>query len=203
MPQALPDSLARLRSFARQPRAAQRQCELCTAPLDLEHEHVVECGTGRLSCCCAACAVLFRNPAATHYRTVPRDIALLADFRMSDAQWESLSIPINLAFLFDSTRAGGVVAVYPSPAGGTESLPMRDAWSDLVDENPVLRTFAPDVEALLVHRLDGAREHFRVPIDQCYKLVGLVRSKWRGFTGGLALWSELAQFFDSLRKRAQ
>jgi hypothetical protein len=126
----------------------------------------------------------------------------LEDFRLSDGQWENLSIPIGLAFLFESTRVGAVVAVYPSPAGGTESLPMRDAWTALVEHNPVLGTFAPDVEALLVNRMEGAREHFRVPIDECYKLVGLVRSKWRGFTGGLALWGEMGRFFETLRRRS-
>ena len=118
------------------------------------------------------------------------------DFRMTDAQWENLSIPIGLAFLFHSTRAGGVVAVYPSPAGGTESTPMSDAWEDLVRQNPVLRRIPARRRgaAGLPHRR-GART-FRVPIDECYKLVGVVRSKWRGFTGGVELWDEMSRFFD-------
>jgi hypothetical protein len=203
MPQALADSLVRLRTFAEQPRSAQLQCELCAQQLAAEHEHVVEIATGRLSCCCSACALLFRNQSTGRYRAVPRDASLLADFRMADAQWENLSIPIGLAFLFQSTRAGGVVAVYPSPAGGTESTPMSDAWDNLVRQNPVLQEFLPDVEALLVYRIEGAREHFRVPIDECYKLVGMVRSKWRGFTGGLELWNEMARFFESLKSRCR
>ena len=202
MPPVIPDSLTRLRTFARQPRTAHLQCELCTARLSAEHEHVVECASGRLSCCCDACALLFRNQSTARFRAVPRDITLLADFRMTDAQWESLAIPINLAFLYGSTRAGRVTAVYPSPAGGTESQPMQDAWDVLVEQNPVLKDFAPDVEALLVHRMEGVREQYRVPIDECYKLVGLVRSKWRGFTGGIALWSDIARFFETLRSRS-
>lgn len=199
MSQTLNPSLARLRSFARAPRAAQAQCELCTARLPGEHDHVVERATGRISCCCEACAILFRNDATARYRTAPRDVALLDRFRLTDAQWESLAIPIGLAFLFESTRAGGVTAIYPSPAGGAEAPPVPRAWSAVVEQNPVLRDFAPDVEALLVNRLDGAREYFRVPIDKCYQLIGIVRSKWRGFTGGIDLWSEASRFFDDLR----
>ncbi len=93
------------------------------------------------------------------------------------------------------------MAVYPSPAGGTESLPMAEAWSELVEANPVLGELAPDVEALLVHRIDVRREYYRVPIDACYKLVGLVRSRWRGFTGGVDLWNEINEFFAELEAR--
>ena len=43
-----------------------------------------------------------------------------------------------------------------------------------------LKNMEPDVEALLVNRIGHARawtsEYFLVPIDQCYKLVGLIRS---------------------------
>ena len=72
---------------------------------------------------------------------------------MTDAQWEALHLPINLAFFFQSTRAGRVVAVYPSPAGGTESLLTLETWNRLEEENPVLRELEPDVEALLVNRV--------------------------------------------------
>ena len=38
-----------------------------------------------------------------------------------------------------------------------------------------------------------------MPIDDCYKLVGLVRSRWRGFTGGVELWDEIKAFFIDLQ----
>jgi hypothetical protein len=126
----------------------------------------------------------------------------LPDFQMSDAQWQNLAIPINLAFLFTSTSADRVMAVYPSPAGGTQSLPSLEAWSELMGFNPVLGELASDVEALLVNRADGAREYYRAPIDECYKLVGLVRSRWRGFTGGVDLWNDIAEYFASLKARS-
>jgi hypothetical protein len=126
----------------------------------------------------------------------------LSDFRLTDPQWEELHLPINLAFFFHSTRAGRVVAVYPSPAGGTESLLTLEAWQQLEEANPVLCELEPDVEALLVNRLGSAREHYRVPIDACYRLVGLIRSGWRGLSGGSEVWEEIGRFFSSLKQNS-
>lgn len=69
--------------------------------------------------------------------------------------------------------------------------------------NPVLGSLAPDVEALLVNRVRGARGHWVVPIDECHALVGLIRMHWRGFTGGREMWEELAGFFGELDRRAR
>ncbi len=61
-----------------------------------EHLHLVDLRTRRLVCCCQACALLFSGGQSTAYRRVPQAIRSLPDFRLSDAQWESLLIPINL-----------------------------------------------------------------------------------------------------------
>ena len=68
-----------------------------------------------------------------------------------------------------------------------------EAWQALVEDNPVLATFEPDVEALLVNRVGAARECYRVGIDECYKLVGLIRTHWRGLSGGTAVWEEIGR----------
>ena len=47
------------------------------------------------------------------------------------------------------------------------------------------------MQALLVNRVRGARRQWIVPIDECYALVGLIRTHWRGFTGGAEVWQEL------------
>ena len=60
----------------------------------------------------------------------------------------------------------------------------------------MLLSMQPDVEALLVNRVGSAREYFLVPIDECYKLVGLIRIHWRGLSGGSLVWGEIAEFFD-------
>jgi len=193
--------LAALRQFAR-PRARQERCEMCGAPLWPRHAHLIELKSRRLVCACDACAMLFVDDRAAAYRRVPRESAPLADFRLSDAQWESLLIPIGLAFFFHSTPAGRVVAVYPSPAGATESLLQLETWQSLVADNPVLGELQPDVEALLVNRLGQSRRYYRVPIDQCYQLVGLIRLHWRGLSGGSDLWKEVDEFFDRLDEKS-
>jgi hypothetical protein len=195
-------SFAALRRFSRKRRSAE-SCELCSAALPPDHEHLIEPAAGKIVCSCTACAILFSGRQNARYRRVPRDVEILDDFRLTDSQWEELHLPINLAFFFRSTRAGRVVAVYPSPAGGTESLLTLEAWQQLEEENPVLRELEPDVEALLVNRLGPAREHYRVPIDACYRLVGLIRASWRGLSGGAEVWQEIGRFFAGLNQSSK
>jgi hypothetical protein len=116
-------------------------------------------------------------------------------------------IPINMAFFFKSELSGKVVALYPSPAGPTESLLALESWDEIVQANPVLKEMGTDVEALLVNRVGRARgfsndEYYIVPIDECYKLVGLIRAHWRGLSGGPEVWEEIAAFFEGLRQRS-
>ena len=46
----------------------------------------------------------------------------------------------------DSTTAGCVVALYPSPGGATESELHFASWNRMVELNPVLADLEPDVE---------------------------------------------------------
>ena len=197
-----------LRQFARKPqRQREEKCEMCSATLRSEHAHLIELTQRRLHCTCDACAMLFSGQAGTKYRRVPRDIRLLASFNMTDAEWDGLLIPINLAFFMQNSVDSRVSALYPSPAGATESLLPLEAWSSIVQANPVLNQLEPDVEALLVNRVGQARgatpaEYYIVPIDACYKLVGLIRIHWRGLSGGTEVWQEIGNFFADLRARA-
>lgn len=193
--------LASLRRFVQKPAAVER-CDLCSVELAENHSHLVEVASRRMLCTCNACALLFSSQSAMKYRRVPRDARYLSDFRMTDVQWEGLNLPIGLAFFFHSTPVGKVVALYPSPAGATEALPDPEAWQMLIEDNPILEEFEPDVEALLVNRLGEQPEYYRVGIDQCYKLVGLVRTHWHGMSGGTELWAEIGKFFAGLNGRA-
>jgi hypothetical protein len=152
--------------------------------------------------------MLFSGQAGTKYRRVPRDVRILSNFKMSDAEWDGLLIPINLAFFFQNSMNARVSALYPSPAGATESLLPLEAWTSIVEANPVLNELQPDVEALLVNRVGQSRgsapaEYYIVPIDECYKLVGLIRIHWRGLSGGTEVWQEIGNFFATLRKKAR
>lgn len=195
-----------LRQFIRQ-RAPVEICELCSAQLPPEHRHLIEPAGRKMVCACDACAILFSDRADMKYRRVPRRIRSLPDFRLTDAQWESLMIPIQLAFFFNSTPDGRVLALYPSPAGPTESLLGLEAWGEIVKENPALKEMEPDVEALLVNRVSGGRgrpepEYYLVPVDECYRLVGLIRAHWRGLSGGAEVWEEIRRFFADLKRRS-
>lgn len=196
-----PPAWSALRRFVQPPPRLER-CELCSAELPPEHEHLVEPEGRQLLCACQACSLLFDAATETKYRRVPRDGRWLPDFRMSDAQWESLGIPIGLAFFFHSSPIDKVVAIYPSPAGPTESLLDLAAWREIADENPVLQEMTPDTEALLVNRIDGGRQYYLTPIDQCYKLIGLIRTHWQGFSGGQKAWDEMTRFLDQLKERS-
>ena len=180
---------------------------MCSRELAAEHEHLVEPANRKLICACGACAILFEGQSGTKYKRVPREVLFLRDFQLTDAQWEGLMIPIEMAFFFKSSPQGKVIALYPSPAGPTESLLSLDSWDDILQGNSALTAMRDDVTALLVNRVGHVRgaspaEYYLVPIDECYKLVGLIRAHWRGLSGGTEVWREIAAFFASLKKRA-
>ena len=190
-----------LRRFVRQ-RAVVERCELCGAELHSQHEHLVDTATRQMVCACQACAILFSGKANTKYRRVSQRILFLANFQMTDAQWESLLIPISMAFFFHSSAAGKVISLYPSPAGATESLLDFESWDEIVQKNPVLKEMEPDTEALLVDRVRGASEYYLLPIDECYKLVGLIRTHWHGLSGGTEVWEAIGKFFAELKEKS-
>ncbi|MBA3962126.1 MAG: hypothetical protein H0X40_09520 [Chthoniobacterales bacterium] len=174
-------------------------CELCSVRLAPIHRHMLEMATRRIVCSCSPCSLLFENAVGGKFKLIPRDARSLPDFQMSDAEWENLSLPISLAFFFYDSPNEKMAAYYPSPAGATESLLPLSAWEALVVANPFLREMQPDVETLLVNRVEDAREYFLAPIDVCFELVGLIRVHWRGFSGGEEVWRAINGFFARLK----
>jgi hypothetical protein len=178
-------------------RDAVERCDFCSKAIPHQHTHLIERTTRHFLCACQGCALILG--ASAKYCAVSPRTDVLHDFKLSDAEWNAFQIPIDMVFLFRSTAADRPIAIYPSPAGPTESLLGLDAWSRLVDANRVLAELEPDVEALLVNRTNGAREYYRVSIDRCYALVGLIRTQWRGLSGGSEVWSAVQEFFAALR----
>jgi Family of unknown function (DUF5947) len=183
----------------------QEICDLCGEPVEPGHRHIVDVADRRILCACRACTILFDRPGAGggHLKMLPTRRRRLEGFSLDDAAWERLRIPVDMAFFFRSTPAERVLAFYPSPMGPTESLLELETWTELEAANPVLAEMEDDVEALLVSRAHGAREHWIVPIDDCYELVGVIRSRWKGLAGGEEVWEAIDRFFDDLATREE
>jgi uncharacterized protein DUF5947 len=196
--------LQRIRQPPALPRPGER-CELCAEPIPDDHSHVVDLQDRGLLCACRPCALLFTHSGAAggRYKTVGDRYLSVTDFSLSPGQWDSLEIPVAMAFFFRNSVSGEMAAFYPSPAGATESLLPLDAWREIEAANPVVVDLSEDVEAVLV-RVEGAGfECFVVPIDACYELVGNLRRLWRGFDGGREAHEWVDAFFGGVRARAK
>jgi hypothetical protein len=187
--------VSRLRRFVADDGCDER-CDICAASIDATHRHLIELSTRRILCACESCGRSAAESARLR-AIVPTTIAL-DDFALPDSLWDALQIPIGLAFLLESGEDRRPLAVYPSPAGGVESAIDEEVWSALQAANPALFGITPDVEALLIHRTGAARQYYRVSIDRCYALTGLVRARWEGLSGGAALRREIERFFAAL-----
>lgn len=193
--------LKRVRSVSR-PRPGER-CDLCATGIPDDHSHVVNVETRELLCACRACYLLFVSGNAGNLRAVPDRYLALLGFALTRGEWETLQVPVSVAFFFRNSRMSEMAAFYPSPAGATECLLPLGAWEDIVASHTVLADLVPDVEAALVHVDKDVSECFVVPIDICYELVGHLRQLWRGFDGGRDAQEALAAFFDRVRARAK
>jgi hypothetical protein len=194
-----PSRYSAMRKFA--VRKPAEFCSLCRVEIEAHHSHLVDPVNRQIFCACSNCQHTFGEI----YRTIPTRVQLLDDFDLADSQWDALMIPINIAFFV--RRSAGIVAVYPSPAGPIESPISADHWREIENSHSVLQNMASDVEALLVNRLGAAKGHegtsyFVVPIDECFRLVGLIRTHWRGLSGGTEVWRAISIFFSEMKERS-
>jgi hypothetical protein len=191
-------ALARIIQRARteQPDPTER-CDLCNAPVAAVHRHLLDTSRREVMCACQACSLLFSPGGASegHYRLVTR-----RRVRLSPVSTQAMGVPVGLAF-FVPTADGTVVAHYPSPAGATQWEVDEQAWRDVVAACPVLGGLGADVEALLVNTARGQQQHWLVPIDDCFRLVAIVRREWKGLSGGGTVWREIEGFFGELTER--
>jgi hypothetical protein len=179
---------------------------MCTEQIPDEHRHVVDLSGRSLLCTCTGCYLLFMSEGAGggHFRSVPDRYLAFPSFSFSEDQWESLQIPVSIAFFFVNSSLGRLAAFYPGPAGATESELPIETWAAIAEKDPALATLQPDVEAFLVRAGNGGGiECFLVPIDCCYELVGRLRKLWRGFDGGREAHEAIDTFFDRVRAMAK
>jgi hypothetical protein len=176
------------------------RCDLCGTGVDAEHRHLLHLVERRILCACEPCFAMRSGDA--ELTPAGSRVALLGDFALGDDLWAKFQIPIGLAFFMLRERGQGVLGLYPSPAGATECELHLAAWDELVAANPVLTGLEPEVEALIVDRMSEPPRHAIVPIDRCYELVGMIKARWEGISGGSAIDAAVAEFFGALERRA-
>jgi hypothetical protein len=187
-------AIRKLRKFVTGP---VERCDFCRTRLADEHPHLVETHTLRLLCACIGCSTDMAADGMG-YRAVERRQETLMDFVLEDADWLSLQIPIDVAFLFRPDGEEAPIALFPGPAGATRSQLSSEAWLALTAKYSLLNELSPATEALLINRAGGKRDHYRVSTDHCYALTGLLRTRWRGLTGGAEAWAAIDSYFADL-----
>jgi hypothetical protein len=176
------------------------KCDFCGRIIPVDHRHLVDLTEMKFMCTCEMCMVILAENST--YKPLPQRFLELEGFNISDSLWSDFLIPVNMAFFVISTKRGGTVAYYPAPTGATESKLKMDAWNKLVQLNPLLNDLAPDLEALLVNRLDERGQYYIVPIDSCYKLVGMIRVAWKGIFGGNEVNEITRKYFSELKQKS-
>jgi hypothetical protein len=175
-------------------------CEICESRISEDHRHLLELGERRILCACEPCIAM--RSGVDNYCPVGTRTVWLDDFDFPDDLWAAFQLPIGLAFFLRSSGTNSVVALYPSPAGATESELHLESWQSLVARNPILEQLDADGEAFVVNRMTAPAEHAIVPIDECYRLVGLIKSNWTGISGGNAISDAVPLFFQHIRRKA-
>ncbi|MFC9458920.1 DUF5947 family protein [Streptomyces sp. NPDC056983] len=194
-----------LRRFTAPRMSRPEVCELCGAPIDDgNHRHMVDTENRSLACACTPCAMLFEQSGAGggRFRTVPDRYLADPDHGLDQGVWELLQIPVSVAFFFRNASLDRLVALYPSPAGATESELDPSTWQSALGNSRLAELLEPDVEALLLRRVEDRTECYLVPVDICYELVGRMRMLWQGFDGGAEARADLTAFFDHIAQRA-
>ena len=176
----------------------EEACELCGHPISGEHKHLIHLDERRIVCACGTCWSL--RTGDPEFRPVGSRRVWLEELRMTEEDWAAFGIPIGLAFFMISSVTGTVIALYPSPAGATESELDLEAWGRLCEANPQLE-LEPDTEALIVNRLGEEPQQMIAPIDAAYGLVGVVKSAWEGITGGAGVPAAVSEYLEAQRAR--
>jgi hypothetical protein len=192
-------ALQRVIRRTRQRAADVERCGMCAGPVGPEHRHVWDEQDGDLMCACTPCSLLFERETAGagRYQLVPTRGRRLTGLSVAE-----LGVPVGLVF-FVKRRDGRVFGHYPSPLGATESEIDAGAWRAAEARSPALAELKPRVEAFLVWTgpPSGGGHQWVVPVDDCFRLVALIRRHWTGMSGGSAVWREIPGFFDDLGRR--
>ena len=164
------------------PAARAELCDLCGKELPADHRHLLHLVERRILCTCESCLALrggdpelrptgHPDGVAGRLRALRRDLGVVRD-------------PDRARLLpgLDAPAAGSSRCTR-APAGATESeLEIERLGRAARAANPVLMSLEPDAEALIVNRIADPPEHAIAPIDECYRLVGMVKVAWEGIS---------------------
>ena len=191
----------RKRAAARaQAQERPEHCDLCGTEIPPDHRHLLHLEERRIACACETCRALLQGDSP--WRPTGTRTLWLDDLTLSDETWARFAIPIGLAF-FLTRGSGDVVALYPSPAGATESELDLDAWAELVSANPRLQDLEPEIEGLIVNRLVGsAPARCGSRSTSAIGWSGSIKAAWQGISGGPAVGAAVESFFAELRLKA-
>jgi hypothetical protein len=176
------------------------RCDVCGVTIAADHRHLLHLSERRIVCACEACWAM--RAGEGDYRPTGNRTIWLPDLRLPDDVWASFQIPIGLAFFMRSTVTECVVAMYPSPAGATESELHFESWDRMVELNPILGELEPDIEGLVANRLSDPPMYAIAPIDRCYELTGVIKANWEGISGGSRIEGAVAEFFAALERQS-
>jgi hypothetical protein len=163
-------------------------CDLCGLGIPDEHRHLLHLVERRIVCSCEPCWAM--RAGEGDYRPTGNRTLWLPELDIPDDLWAGFQVPIGLAFFMHSTVTQCVVAMYPSPAGATESELHFESWARMC-------------EGLIANRLSDPPIYAIAPIDQCYALTGAIKVTWEGISGGAGVQTAVTDFFEGLRSRAQ
>ena len=180
------------------PEPLEASCDLCGTSMPEDHRHLLQLDERRIVC-------VVRGAAGPCARATPstcppaRASCGSRTSRCRDELWARFRIPIGLAF-FLRGRGGGVVALYPSPAGATESRARPRVVGRARALNPVLESSSRGRGA--DRGPHGGAAAVRDRSDrQAYRLVGLIKANWQGISGGPAVEQAVDGFFEELGER--
>jgi hypothetical protein len=153
----------------------------------------------RILCACETC--WSSRSADADLRPAGVRTVALPDLDVPEELWARFGIPIGLAFFMENGNSGTISAMYPSPVGATESELDLTAWEELRERNPRLGGLEPDSEALIADRTGETHRYVIAPIDDCYRLVGMIKASWEGLSGGDGPQNAIDSFFAELEAR--
>ena len=193
--------VSRLRHFVSPPSALE-YCQFCQVPIAARHPHLIELSSRGVVCACPDCADSPDRPPRLALSPDPAEFAAAARLCHQRRAVGRVSDPDRPGVCVSRQRGaapGGALS------GCCRRHPIRARPRSLVGTGggqPGANELAPDVEALLVNRTKESREYYRAPIDRCFALAGLIRTHWRGLSGGSAVWDKIEQYFARLRSEA-